>query len=479
MDTVTRDEFFTKPEVAEAVAELRRVIRGVLPSGTFAEREEAVLAITNEAMRTLLEEELQALANGFGDRLLINGKEFKQHQPGGAKYHCLGGPIEVVRYTYRPVDERNGPTVVPLELVAGLAEGATPALAYNVAYGYGQHDMRQHGESLAATWRTPPPRATLERMAKRLAKKAQSQAPKIEKILRQMEEVPEGACGISTGLDRTAVPMAEERPADAPPKRGKKRRKPRERRAPKPIDVAWRMAYVGTVAFVDEYGETLATRRYAIPACDDPSTVVTKMMADVREAMRRKPSLTVGIVQDGAPEMWNVLRSGLSELQRAGVIPDWKEGIDRYHLLERLAKALAIVEPDAEKRKSTLSTWNERLDRDDSAIDRIETDLTQRCIDLEPIDQDALMEHLGYIENNKDRMRYPTLSKAGLPIGSGVTESAAKTVIGRRAKNSGQRWSEPGLRGVLTLRAIHQSARLPRFWTYLSRRYTAVVNEAA
>jgi len=46
-------------------------------------------------------------------------------------------------------------------------------------------------------------------------------------------------------------------------------------------------------------------------------------------------------------------------------------------------------------------------------------------------------------------------------MGSSVTESAAKTVVGRRVKNSGQRWSEPGLRGALTLRALQQSDRLP------------------
>jgi hypothetical protein len=339
--------------------------------------------------------------------------------------------------------------------------------------------MRQHGESLSAAHRTPPPRATLERMAKRLAKKAHEAAPKIEAVLRQTEALPEGARAISIGLDRTAVPMAEERAIDAPPKAERKRTKERKRRAPKPIDVNWRMAYVGTVAIVDENGEALVIRRYAAPACDNPSDIVARMAADVRSAVRRQPSLTVGIVQDGAPEMWNVVRYGLSQLQCKGVISEWKEGIDRYHLLERLGKALEIIERDAAKRKIQLRKWNELLDLRDSAIDTIENELTWRCVEL-PADQEhALMEHLVYIENNKDRMRYESLAKAGLPIGSGVTESAAKTVIGRRAKNSGQRWSEPGLRGALTLRAVHQSARLPRFWNHLSRRYTAEIAEAA
>src|ERR1041385_4685846 len=287
MDTVTQTAFLAKPEVQEAIAEARRVVRRVLPEATFAEREDALLTILDEVMRSLLEEELQGIADGFGDVLLVGGVEYKKHEPGAGRYHCLGGKIRVSRCTYREVGVHNGPTVVPLELVAGLVEGATPALAYNVAHGYGQRDMRQPVETLLAAHRTPPPRATLERMAKRLAKAAYEAAPQIERTLRQTEKPPEGARAVSIGLDRTAVPMAEERPADAAPKREKKRRKPRKRRAPKPIDVTWRMAYVGTVAIVDEHGEALVTRRYSAPACDDPSGIVARMTADVRAAVRR------------------------------------------------------------------------------------------------------------------------------------------------------------------------------------------------
>jgi len=479
MDSVTRTEFFAKAEVREVLAELRNGVRRVLPDGDFGAREAAMLALLDEAGRGLLEEELQALADGFGERLLVDGVEYKKHEPGTGKYHCLSGPLRICRATYRPVEVRNGPTVVPLELAAGLAEGATPALAYNVAHGYGQRDMRQHAESLVAAHRTPPPRATLERMAKRLAAQAHQAAPRIEASLRQTEKLPEGARAVAIGLDRTSVPMAEQRPPGAPAKAERKRRKPRKRRAPKPIDVNWRMAYVGTVSIVDEHGEALVTRRYAAPACDDPTSLVSKMTADVRAAIRREPDLAVGTVQDGAPEMWNLTRAGLSKLRDSGVIRGWEEGIDRYHLLERLGQALEIVEPDAAERSRKLHAWNDSLDAQDSAIDGIERELTNLSNELPQAKKDALAEHLVYIANNKSRMRYVTLSTNGLPIGSGVTESAAKTVIGRRAKNSGQRWSESGLRGALTLRAIHQSQRLPRFWTYLSRRYTATVEEAA
>jgi hypothetical protein len=299
----------------------------------------------------------------------------------------------------------------------------------------------------------------------------------LEPVLRQLEVLPEGAHGIVLGLDRTSVPMAEARDASGA-KRATKRLKPRVRRAPPPIDVNYRMAYVGTVSVVDKHGQALVTRRYAATACDAPEALVRRMTGDVRAGLRRNTNLSIGLVQDGAPEMWNTMREGLERLKCDGVLSSWVEGIDRYHLLERLAAALEIVEPDVAQRKTLLDTWKERFDEQDSTIDAIDRYLTDRYRDLPPERQNQLWEHLVYIANNKDRMRYVSLAVAGLPSGSGVTESAAKTVVNRRAKNSGQRWSVPGLRGALTLRALLQSDRLPRFWVYFSRRYAATVEAA-
>ena len=83
-------------------------------------------------------------------------------------HHSLSGPLRLGRDSYWQVGVHNGPTVVvPMGLVAGIIEGATPALEDNVARGDALHDMRQPAEALAAAHRAPSPRATLKRMAKR------------------------------------------------------------------------------------------------------------------------------------------------------------------------------------------------------------------------------------------------------------------------------------------------------------------------
>jgi len=467
------------PRVKSTVAAIGDALRAALPDGKFGDREAQALAISNEAVREFLREELQEIADSLGEEVLVNGEPYRLHEPGTDAYHSLCGPLPVSRGSYRKVGVRNGPIVIALELAAGLVEGATPALGYSIAHGYAQHDMRAHLQTLQAAHRVAPSRTTLERIAKAIAIETVGQAVRIEKILRRAEKVPADAKAISIGLDRTSVPMVEDRPAGAPPKPEPKRRKPRERSAPEPYDIKWRMAYVGTVSFVDENGEALSTRRYAAADCDDPRELVEQMVADVRAALRRRPLLHVGIVQDGAPEMWNLTREGLQTLCDKGQLKEWFEAIDRYHLMERLGGALKMVDPDAtdQERKRQLNSWSELLDMTDLAIDVIESFFIKRY-DLAGEHRGLLWEHLRYIRNNKDRMRYVTMRNANLPVGSGVTESAAKTVVGHRAKGAGQRWRQDGLRGVVTLRAIMQSQRLPNFWTHLASGYTAEVDAA-
>jgi hypothetical protein len=361
-----------------------------------------------------------------------------------------------------------------------LVERATPALGYSVTLGYAQGELRSYTESMVAAHRILPSRSTLERMAKEIGTGAQEAAPRIEAYLRQSELLPKESHGVSMGLDRVAVPMEEDREEGVPPKTPRKARsKPYIRAKPKPIDVNFRMAFVGTFSVVNASGEELRTRRYTALPEEGPEDIVRRMMLDLRNAKRQKPELKVGVVQDGADELWSAMRAGL---KKEG-IAHWEETIDRYHLNERLGKALRIVEPQANERDQKLAEWNERLDSSDEAVGEILDWLGDRIEDVEHnCDIKAADEYLGhmvYLENNAARMQYRTTRKRGLPVGSGLTEGACKSVVGQRTCGSGQRWRPQGIAAALTLRAIHRSERLPGFWKHLSRRYTAEIRGAA
>ena len=57
-------------------------------------------------------------------------------------------------------------------------------------------------------------------------------------------------------------------------------------------------------------------------------------------------------------------------------------------------------------------------------------------------------------------MNYRALKNAGLPIGSGVTEAACKTVFAQRLKRSGMRWTIAGGQAVVDLRTLKLSGLL-------------------
>ena len=62
-------------------------------------------------------------------------------------------------------------------------------------------------------------------------------------------------------------------------------------------------------------------------------------------------------------------------------------------------------------------------------------------------------------------MNYPEQVEKNLPIGSGVTEAACKTLVKQRLCGSGMRWKEKGKKVVLSLRALMQSkGRWQQFW---------------
>lgn len=223
--TTTDNAEMDRRAVEEARLALRRVVAArVPPTATFRDREAAVLAAANDLCRLELEAALQATADAQPDRVHIDGTVYALHHAGAAEYHSLCGPLRVRRATYRKTGERNGPTVVPLDLAAGLVEGATPALAYRVALGYAQGPGRRAEEQMHADHRTPPSRSTLERLGKALGTQIAQAASRLEPIVRQAETLPDAAHALSVGVDRTTVPMEEVRSTPTPPATRRKRR---------------------------------------------------------------------------------------------------------------------------------------------------------------------------------------------------------------------------------------------------------------
>ena len=143
---------------------------------------------------------------------------------------------------------------------------------------------------------------------------------------------------------------------------------------PAPIDVNWPTAYVGTITLTNDVGEALVTRKYAATASEGSERIMKQLFADLRSALRQSPRMAVGVVQDGAPELWTVVTDAL---MGEASVSTWCEAIDRLHLNERLGAALQIVEPTSTETPSRYERWQVALDVRDDAIEEIESWLVQ------------------------------------------------------------------------------------------------------
>lgn len=239
--------YFPEQELAAVLCQAVNAKLGT--DATFQDRESMALQLANEATRHFIKDDLEAIAQrqDESDYLEIEGKIYKKHEPGSAIYHSLCGGVSIERWSYRETGIHNGPTVIPLELEAGLVQRATPALGYRIALGYAKHHMRSCEEDMIADKRCPPSRSTLERMGKAIGSEFHNKIHRIEAIVRRTEKVPEEAVAISIGLDRTSLPMEMEEtvePGDEVVGRRKKRAKPYERKQPPRVNVNYRMACV-------------------------------------------------------------------------------------------------------------------------------------------------------------------------------------------------------------------------------------------
>lgn len=200
----------------------------------------------------------------------------------------------------------------------------------------------------------------------------------------------------------------------------------------RPVRDAQSTSYVGAIETMEEFGR----RIYA---------------EAVRRGMREANQVIV--IGDGAQWIWNIAAKhfwGATQI------------VDLYHALEHLANAgKAAYGASNPKSQQWLSAHREDLRNGD--IDAVVRSLKR----LRPSgfqEKEIVRKEIEYFKKNRERMRYQDFRKQGLFIGSGVVEAGCKTVIGRRLKQSGMRWTVKGANSIIALRCCQMSGRWEGYW---------------
>lgn len=166
--------------------------------------------------------------------------------------------------------------------------------------------------------------------------------------------------------------------------------------------------------------------------------------------------------------------NGLEEcLKRSlgGLTEELRFVLDFHHACEHLTEFGQLLCPDdAPSRQVRTEAWCHEL----KTLGGERLLATLQRIDLSTVPPhvlDGYRRLTNYFRANLHRMDYPRYLADGWQIGSGVVESACKTVVSRRLKLAGMRWREPGTNSLCHLRALYLSSN--RHWEIYWSRATA------
>jgi hypothetical protein len=212
----------------------------------------------------------------------------------------------------------------------------------------------------------------------------------------------------------------------------------------------WRESKVGVLARVGRHHTR--TRRVVVTLCHRRLVAV---LGDI-EALKPRwwlEALRQGIAQapqvvwlsDGGRGLWCLFDELFS--------PDATGVLDLYHAVQNLWKGAAAWLDGRTTQARRWFAWARHRLRH-GMPDGVLADLAE-ALDVEGVPNTAratLTTLYAYLDRHRDHIAYAKYKELGLPMGSGMVESACKWLIQQRFKGVGMRWSEEGFNHLLHLR---------------------------
>lgn len=253
----------------------------------------------------------------------------------------------------------------------------------------------------------------------------------------------------------------------------------------------WRQGMAGTIALYDAQGERLETLYVGGGPGETPQAgkvaFLSRLDALTLRVRECYPQAQVVGLSDGAVDLQKYLASHTDDYL-----------LDFHHAAEHLSRAALAFAPDGRADAPAALAWaaeQRRVLRDESggalkvlallrarlrpnaksaksaksakdAKSRSEGQAGTKRAALTKAARAAVQSVETYYSNHISNMDYAGWQERQLPIGSGVTEAACKTLIKQRLCQSGMRWSIAASDALITLRALYLTPTLwDHFWT--------------
>jgi hypothetical protein len=372
-------------------------------------------------------------------RVRLGRRQFRRHRKTPNQIATCFGAIVLQRYFYQAIEpgERG---LAPLERRLGVvARLATPRLADEAAQLNAEQTQTQTCAALERRHGVHWSQGTLRRV---VASMAQHYAPlrhgaQVDRVLTLLRKAGKSRGRhqptLAVGRDGVMVPM---RPY-------------------------WEEAGTGTVSVLDRRGRRLGTVYLGRMPQSGQGTLSAQLLTLVRDVLhgtRQTPRLVY--ITDAGQHPQEFFRSRLRRMKhpRTGESLAWEWIVDYYHACERITKlAEAIFGSNVEA--SRWAAQMRRLLRDQrGGVTRVvrQAQALRRHRGLQRTRKE-FDSALAYLKKYTAHMDYAGARRRGLPIGSGVTEAACKTIFSQRFKQSGMHWTAEHGQHVLDLRLCLKS----------------------
>ena len=414
--------------------------------------EMALLGLVREMGRHLLEGVLNACESGRPDELPkdvwleCGGYRRRNQKTANRNVASRFGDIVLHRYGYRSWQAGDG-SIFPLEMLFGLNHSATPALVDWI----GRH-IATAGSNQAAVIELLRADCGVTMGVKRLRQCIEQLSTSMEEF-RQEHQVDV----LLEALKQAAGSSGSRKPVLAVGRDGITLREYKHS--------AFKVATASTVSVYDRRGKRLITVYLAHPPEPGQATMDQMLTDLITELLERwnGPLPRLAYVTDSGSNETGYFREVLRRMvhPRTGKRLEWTRVADYYHASERIWTMAEVLFGKGTQEANAWARRMLKLLKKPSGPSRVlhsaanHFNRRQRKSKKLSKKKEAIYRTAyRYIQTRTKLMRYSDFKSVHIPLGSGVTEAACKTVFTQRLKNSGMRWSHEGAKTVLTLRTI-------------------------
>jgi hypothetical protein len=355
----------------------------------------------------------------------------------------LFGPIDLWRHLYRPV-HRDSPecAIAPLARTLGVVANATPALAERVGRYLAEAGATQHvvQDRLRAGHGVAMGTGRLRTVAAHLSEEMavarhELQGAKLLDLLDQANR--------SSGSRKPVLWVGRD---------GITLREYQHR--------LYEVASCATVTVLDRTGNRLGTVYLAFVPEHGQGRMSDQLTALIEAVLRAwtGPVPRLAYVTDAGDNETGYYQRVLATMThpRTGAPLEWQRVVDFYHTMERVwAMAGVLFGEGTPAARDWARRMGGRLKKPNGPFRVLHAAAAVRTRRvLSPAAKKEYQTAYRYIRERTPWMQYHDYKNAHVPLGSGITEAACKTVFTQRLKLSGMRWTKTGAQVVLNLRVV-------------------------